>query len=246
MSVSKYSKQNPETIQKMFASIAANYDRGNAFLSFNLHRYWNRKLVEKVMESPFSGSLLDLCAGTGDIAAAFYKAAAKKMRPVQVTLLDFCQELLDIAKQKLNFLSPDPFFIYGDAQKLPFEANSFGCATVAYGIRNVAKPKLCIEEVFRVLQPGGTFGILELTRPSNPLIRPFHTLYLKAVVPIIGRLITTDKEAYNYLPESIFRFISPLLLQEYLKNAGFESISSTSLTLGTATIITARKPLSSS
>ena len=240
--MSEYTKDTPETIQAMFGTIAKQYDRTNAVLSFCLHHLWNRKLVEKVCGPHYlQQSLLDLCCGTGEIA---FRYLAKASKPSCAYFLDFCPEMLECAKskaQKLTFDGHQLKFIQADAQKIPLEDESVACATVAYGIRNVKSPEACIRDVYRVLQKGGTFGILELTRPANRFLRMKHTFYLKYILPILGRFLTSNQEAYNYLCNSIHNFIEPKELQQILLRNGFAEASITPLFGGIATIITAKK-----
>jgi demethylmenaquinone methyltransferase/2-methoxy-6-polyprenyl-1,4-benzoquinol methylase len=238
-----YDKKDPKTIQSMFGSIAGNYDIANTILSFQLHKYWNAKLLKEVTKDNDPKILLDLCSGTGDIAYAFIKGAKEKKKAY---LLDFCPEMLAKAEEKFaraNFKSGHHLeFITADAQHLPIEDNSVDAITVAYGIRNVKDPKLCFAEAFRVLKKGGTFAILELTRPSNPLLRLGHKLYLKAFLPILGRLITSNADAYTYLSSSVSNFVSPQELIGYMQSIGFKDIKLTPLSGGIASILRGSTP----
>lgn len=233
--MTSYNKTDPQTIQTMFGSIAKDYDFTNAVLSFQLHRYWNRRLVMEV--EGYEGPLLDLCCGTGDIAIAFLK---RQLKTQTAYLLDFCPEMLAIAQSKADN-AHDIHYIEGDAQAIPLPDNSVGCITIAYGIRNVKDPQKCFDEAWRVLKPGGVFSILELTRPRNRFLRFGHSLYLKTVLPILGKLITTNREAYRYLCSSIKTFLSPNDLSHMLTTSGFSHIEEIPLSLGIATIITTVK-----
>lgn len=228
-----YSKNNPESIQAMFGSIAKGYDKANAILSWRMHKRWNRELVRQAGATP---KLLDLCAGTGDIAYAYLE----KNPTAEVHLLDFCPEMLACAKTKQK-PGQNVQFVQGDAMALPFSDHSFPNATMAYGIRNIQNPLKSLQEVHRVLQPGGTLSILELTQPKNPLIRAGHNFYLRTILPPLGRLITSNKDAYSYLCSSIQAFIPPEILVRLLQQAGFSSVTATPLTFGTATIFRAIK-----
>jgi demethylmenaquinone methyltransferase/2-methoxy-6-polyprenyl-1,4-benzoquinol methylase len=236
-----YDKSSPETIQKMFSSIAPQYDRANQIISLGLQRIWNKRLVKMVNSPKPIKDLLDLCAGTGDIAFMHLKKAQK---PHKTYLLDFCGPMLEVAKvkaKKLSLTSNKIRYIEGDAQKIPLESNSIDGATIAYGIRNVADPAKCAREVYRVLRPGAQWGILELTRPKNPLLRALHMLYLKTILPSLGKLVATNKEAYEYLSKSIGKFLSPEEMEEVLKNAGFSKVKSYPQHFGICTIILAEK-----
>jgi len=230
--IMNYEKSSPETIQTLFSKIASRYDLCNKALSFNLHKRWNKKLVNLLLGS--GENILDLCAGTGDIAFEFKRNAPNS----KVTLLDFCEPMLAVAKSKAEVLGHSFEFVQGDATKLPFGDKEFSQVSVAYGIRNVQDPVKCMAEAYRVLKPGGVFGILELTRPENWVVRVLHSWYLKVFVPLIGRLITGNKEAYQYLDQSIKNF---QLFKSQLESVGFQEVRVIPLTFGIASIIVAKK-----
>ncbi|CRX38142.1 bifunctional demethylmenaquinone methyltransferase/2-methoxy-6-polyprenyl-1,4-benzoquinol methylase UbiE [Estrella lausannensis] len=235
-----YTKSAPETIQEMFGKIAARYDLCNKALSFNLHRLWNRTLVREILNGTPPSKILDLCAGTGDIAIEF----AHQSKGADVTLLDFCAPMLDVAKEKAQseaFKEAVFSYVEGDATLLPFNEGSFSNVSVAYGIRNIQNPLKCVQEAHRVLVPGGTLGILELTRPKNPLVGFFHSLYLKTFVPMIGSLVTQDKEAYQYLNKSIKQFQTASALERMLIETGFVNVRTIPASLGIASIIVGTK-----
>lgn len=235
-----YTKEDPASIRQMFDRIAKNYERGNAVLSFQTYRLWNRSL----MKHCFAGEpevILDLCAGTGDISLPYLK---NRTTPCKAHILDFSPGMLSIAKEKSkkwNLSRHSLDFIEGDAHKIPLPATSVDRITVAYGIRNLKEPRLCYQEAYRVLKPGGTFGILELTRPSFTPLRLIHGLYLRLAMPLIGKFITSDKDAYRYLCESIHHFVSPAKIKEELAASGFQQIEIRPLLGGIATIILANK-----
>lgn len=239
--MTKYHKNDPQSIQKMFGSIAQRYDTANAILSLQLHKFWNARLVQSVSTQPHPGILLDLCCGTGDIAFTYLK---RSHAPQKAILLDFCPEMLECAKYKaaaLHLNQHDLQYIQADVHQIPLENRSASAATMAYGIRNVKSPLVCFREVYRVLQPGGIFGILELTKPSNPLIRAGHSCYLKLMLPLLGKWITSNQEAYQYLCNSIHDFAAPAQLEQQLHQAGFNAIVQKPLAFGIATILLARK-----
>lgn len=237
-----YQKNHPETIQKMFDSIAKQYDRTNAIQSLNLHRYWNQALIKNVQGSTPIKQYLDLCAGTGEIA---FTLLAQQKDPVEAFLLDFSGEMLKYAEAKEKV---KPFkrhrvqYIEADAQEIPLSSESIDCVTVAYGIRNIKDSKMCFKEVLRVLRPGGKFAILELTQPRNPILKLGHKIYLETILPIVGKVIATNKEAYRYLCNSIQTFTPPNQLEAVLKDVGFENTAQKSLTGGIATLISGSKP----
>ncbi len=238
-----YNKQNPESIRALFSNIAKNYDRGNAILSLQLFRLWNRKLIKKTLLSHHPKKVLDLCCGTGAIGLSYLKKAPRQSLPKELLLVDFCEEMLACAKDKAKALSiPTKIrYLEADAQKLPLPSGAIDAITLAYGIRNIKDPSLCIKEIYRLLKKGGKVGILELTRPKNPLIRLGHSCYLHSFVPLVGKLMASNEEAYQYLCNSIHTFIPPEDIVFQLKKTGFREIKQTSLAGGIATLFTANK-----
>lgn len=229
-----YQKESPETLQTLFGSIAPRYDRANAVLSFGMHSLWNRALV-KALHS--SHHLLDLCAGTGAIALSFLE----KNPQAKATLLDFCPEMLAIANQRGSSFPSRFSSIVADAQNLPFENASFDAISVAYGIRNVNDPKKCFEEAYRVLKSDGIFCILELTRPTFRILRQGHALYLRTLLPLLGKWVANDHAAYQYLSKSVSAFVLPVELAQTLKASGFSSVHIKPLMGGIATLLTCKK-----
>lgn len=239
--MTSYNKNEPETIRSMFNSIAQSYDRTNAVLSFQMHKIWNAALVRQAVLSSNPDVYLDLCSGTGAIAFEFLH---KTSSTPKVYLLDFSEEMLAYAQDKARSQQlehHDLTFLQADAQVIPLPDNYVDCATIAYGIRNVMQPQDCINEVYRVLKPNGTFGILELTQPSNALLRLGHGIYLRTVLPLIGKILTSNKEAYNYLCNSIHTFIPPEEIERLMQNAGFKNIKKTAFCKGVATILIGNK-----
>lgn len=236
-----YNKNCPETIQSMFDNIAKPYDRANLVISLGLYKWWNQKLIALVNRNKPIDVLLDLCAGTGEVAFEHLKKAPT---PQTAYLLDFSHLMLEEAKRKAKNLSLEKHtlhFIEGDAQAIPLPDGSVTGATVAYGIRNVKDPAKCASEVLRTLAPGGVWGILELTRPKNGLLRSIHSAYLKGILPQLGKLVTSNEAAYSYLSNSINNFIEPDELEKILKEAGFSEVSRHPLVGGVATVFLAKK-----
>ncbi|MDP1836705.1 MAG: bifunctional demethylmenaquinone methyltransferase/2-methoxy-6-polyprenyl-1,4-benzoquinol methylase UbiE [Chlamydiales bacterium] len=236
-----YDKRDPNSIRELFASIAQRYDMGNAVLSMQLYRRWNRQLIEHVLEPSPPKILLDLCCGTGDIAFTYLQKAPKP--PETIYMIDFCAEMLANAKAKGDRMPSrsEINYIVGDAQKIPLPDASVDSVTIAYGIRNVTYPAQCISETYRILKPGGRIGILELTRPSNPFMRFGHSLYLRSVVPVVGRFLTSNQNAYEYLRKSISHFIPATDLQRMFEETGFSNTQVIPLCGGIATIVSGFK-----
>jgi demethylmenaquinone methyltransferase/2-methoxy-6-polyprenyl-1,4-benzoquinol methylase len=236
-----YDKNSPQSIQAMFGSIAQQYDKTNAALSFRLHQKWNKHLVYSVKQSELDSSLLDLCCGTGEIAFTYLN---NSVHPCEMYLIDFCKEMLACAQEKAKRLDLHEHklaYIQADVQEIPLANCSINCATMAYGIRNVQSPTLCLAEVYRVLKPDGLFGILELTQPTSSILRFGHKIYLTSILPLLGKFFTSNQAAYEYLCNSIKTFIRPEELKAMLEQAGFKNISIEPLNGGIATIILGQK-----
>lgn len=232
-----YSKNSPHTIRDLFNQIATRYDLANAILSFLLYKPWNRSLIQKVLNTTSPSVFVDLCSGTGEIALNYLRKAPLACHAY---LIDFSPNMLEQARCKAAQLSLDRHqltYLEADVQHLPLSNQSADCATLAYGLRNVENPAQCLKEAFRILKPGGCLGILELTRPASSFLRLGHKLYLKSCLPLIGKWLTNNQEAYQYLHESIQTFISPEEIQQLLFTQGFSSIKSYSLAKGIATLL---------
>lgn len=234
-----YPAKSPETIRGMFSKIAKSYDKGNSYLSCNMHHFWNKALARKVSEKSDVKTLLDLCCGTAEVTRQFLFSC---YLPEKVYCIDFCPEMLELAKEKFStFPHPPTSFIEGDAQNIPLEDNSVDGITLSYGIRNIENPLKCIKECERVLKPSGTLGILELTRPSSMILRSCHKMYLRFALPFIGGIVSKDKEAYTYLSKSIQQFISPSDMNHLISEANLTSQETIPLLGGISHIFLAQK-----
>lgn len=236
-----YTKKHPETIEAMFNSIAPTYDLTNSILSFQMHKLWNRMLINRTFNPKDPDTFVDICCGTGAIGLGYM---CRTTMPVKGYMLDFSSSMLEEAKKRAKIMELERHeieYIQADAQAIPLPDASVKYATVAYGIRNVKSPQACIREAYRVLVPGGTLGILELTQPSNAILRFLHRIYLKKALPLVGRLFTNNADAYKYLSSSIRGFIPPKELQLMMFSAGFKQVKRISICGGIATILTAVK-----
>lgn len=235
-----YDKSDPDTIKSMFSKVAKSYDFGNSLLSMQLHRLWNKELVNAV-QSCNPGHLLDLCCGTGAISLAYLKNE-EQFR--EATLIDFCPEMLIQARlsaEKMQLARHQLHYECADAQAIPLHDAAVDCVTIAYGIRNVKDTEKCLKETYRVLRFGGMIGILELTQPSNALLKACHRFYLSKVLPVVGKLFLAESQAYSYLGSSIQQFIAPEKLKELMASVGYRDIVIKRLFGGTATLLTGKK-----
>lgn len=227
-------------IRDLFNTIAPHYDLINALTSFGRHHYWSRALIE------FSGvsqgaTALDVCCGTGMITL---RLAEKVGLRGKVVGIDFSEEMLRIARKKAGkskFRSTIEL-IEANALKLPFADNTFDCAVIAYGLRNVADLKQALLEIQRVIKPGGRLASLELAHPYLPIFKQLYYLYLGHWIPFIGQLLTGNKPAYQYLDESIRNYPNQHKITEIFGKLGFLNPQCYELTFGIASIHIGTKP----
>lgn len=223
-----------EQVQRMFNRIAPTYDRLNAIISFGMCYKWRRKGIEMLaLHAPVD--VLDVATGTGDLAIEMHKLipSIRHIRGV-----DISDEMMRIGEQKVQALNLDQIikFEHQDCTELSYEDNSFDAVTIAFGIRNFADIPQAAKEIYRVLRPGKAFMILELTEPVNPILKAGYKLYSRTILPFIGRLISKDKEAYSYLPESISRVPQREQMSQIFREAGFSETYYHSIWPGTCTI----------
>jgi demethylmenaquinone methyltransferase/2-methoxy-6-polyprenyl-1,4-benzoquinol methylase len=213
-------------VHRMFASIAPRYDLLNTLLSLNRDRYWRKFAVERSGLLP-GGSAIDVATGTGKLAIELAKVVGPDGKVVGV---DFCREMLDIAEEKCRGLCIE--VAEGNAQELPYPDNEFDLATIGFALRNVESIEKTLEEMTRVVKSGGRIISLEFTQPDNVLFRGLYYLYFFRFLPVVGRMVSRDKEAYSYLPASVAGFLSKKELGDVMEGIGLKDIEIYSLTGG--------------
>lgn len=205
-------------VRAMFTAIAPRYDFLNHFLSLNVDRLWRRRAVARLdWERAPSGSYLDLCAGTLDLAVTLSQSPGFTGRVVGA---DFVLPMLILGRSKSAAVRP----VNADVLELPFPDASFDGATVGFGVRNLADLDIGLAEAYRVLKPGARLVILELTTPSRQPLRGLYFFYFRKVLPLIGRLVSRHGEAYTYLPESVLSFPEPEKLVDRMRQQGFAGV----------------------
>ncbi len=217
-----------EQIHRMFSAIAPHYDRTNEILSFGIHRRWRSAAV--AFANPLPGQrILDCATGTGDLALAFHAALGTDG---EVVATDFNPDMLAIARTKA--VGTPIHFELADATALPFPDASFDSASIAFGIRNVDDPRRCLTELARVVKPGGSVLILEFGQPSGPFGLAFR-LYSRWVIPLLGRLLTGSRGAYEYLPRTAAAFPAGEAFLDLMRGTGaFLNLERRRLTFGLA------------
>lgn len=198
----------------MFADIADDYDRINSILSFGVHNAWRKKTVLESGAAP-GDRVLDCATGTGDLAIEFKRAVGHQGK---VLGTDFCQEMIEHAPAKADKEKLVVNFEVADVMNLPYENKMFDIASIAFGIRNVDDPLICLKEMARVVKPGGRVVVLEFGQPKGPVKIPYE-FYSKHVMPAIGGFISGNREAYTYLPETSARFPAGDKFLELMKKA---------------------------
>lgn len=199
-------------VADLFSTIADRYDLITVLLSFGLDRGWKERVVR--LGHPHAGErALDLACGTGDIAFRLAEMDAK------VTGLDVTHRMLQLARAKRG--SPSPAFLQGDMMALPFASERFDLVTAGYGLRNVPELVPAIDEIQRVLKPGGRFVSLDFNRPPNPLVRAVYLSYLTGVGSALGWSLHRNPDTYRYIPESIKRYPGAPMVARILRERGF-------------------------
>ncbi|MBK8190677.1 MAG: bifunctional demethylmenaquinone methyltransferase/2-methoxy-6-polyprenyl-1,4-benzoquinol methylase UbiE [Vampirovibrionales bacterium] len=206
--------RKPHYVQALFSRIAGHYDLMNDVMTFGLHRRWKARAC-RALRLEAGQRALDLCCGTGDLALEILRQTPT----ARVVGVDFCEEMLAIARRRLRDAPCE--LMQGDAMRLPFEDDAFDGVVIAYGLRNVADAEGCLREIARVLRPGGRLAILEMSRPT-PLLHGLSRGWRFAILPILGRLIARDGEAYQYLPHSAQAFPPQHALVEMMTRVGLQ------------------------
>jgi len=201
-------------VRGLFATIADRYDLITIVLSYGRDRSWKRRLVRMatIRERP---SVLDLATGTGDIAYLLHDTGAR------VVGLDVTFRMIELARGKRPAGARPAFFV-GDMASLPFPARSFDVVTTGYGLRNVPDLAVALDEIARVLKPGGQLLSLDFDRPSNPVVRAAYLAYLRVVGGVLGWILHRDADTYRYIPASIETYPGARGVVRLMREHGFE------------------------
>lgn len=229
---------HPDSIRKLFDTIAPTYDFLNHLLSLRRDLYWRKMAVWEL--KGLGERILDIATGTGDVAIEIIKQNGYQKK---VFGLDFSEPMIKRAQQKIlrKGLFQSIALSRGDAIDLPFRENTFSASIIAFGLRNIPNKDQALFEMIRVIKKGGKVIVLEFTFPRDELIRRLYPFYFKKFLPWLGGLISGDKRAYAYLPESVTQFPHAEDYEEMLKRSGLKEIRSRRLTFGIASIISGTK-----
>lgn len=225
-------------VEQMFNGIASRYDSLNGWLSLGMDNNWRKKAINKLRDYR-TDNLLDIATGTGDFAIL----ANKILKPKQIIGIDISDGMMDVGREKVKKAGLDNIisFEHQDCASMSFENETFDAAIAAFGVRNFEDIDKSFKEVLRVLNPGGVFMFLELATPKYQPIKFFYNVYSNSFIPFITRLLSKDKRAYDYLPESIKAFPQGEEMVNILKKCGFTNVKMWNLTMGVCTIYLAEK-----
>ena len=221
-------------VENMFDRIAPKYDFFNCLFSLRIDLLWRKSLV-KWMQSDDPKQILDVATGTGELAIALWK----KFR-VKITAVDLSQEMLNLADKKIKELGADITIQKANAENLPFESNKFDTVSVGFGVRNFENLEKGLSELRRVVKENGNVYILEFSRMGG-VLSPLYNFYFNKVLPFLAKMISGEKEAYAYLPDSVKNFPCGERMKNILLDLGFSKVEYKKLSLGIVTIYKAKK-----
>lgn len=219
---------DPVAVNSMFARIARRYDVANHLLSLGVDIRWRSQLVKTVRRAE-PRAILDLATGSGDVAFALSRGLPEQ---VQILGMDFCQPMLDEAEiKKRSRHYANIAFQQGDALALPLADNSYDAVTISFGLRNMSDLRKSLQEMRRVLRPGGRMYVLEFSQPAR-WFKPFYYFYLRRILPGLAQIVTGDRDAYVYLNETIEQFPNRDGLSAEIRACGFNEVTARSMSFG--------------
>lgn len=229
--------KDPTAVSAMFDDVAAAYDRTNTVLSAGNALLWRIATTRAV--DPLPGErVLDLAAGTGTSSVSL------AVRGAQVTAADISPGMIAEGKRRHGRV-PNVEFVLADATALPWEDNYFDAVTISFGLRNVDRPEVALAEMLRVLRPGGRIVVCEFSHPPVPLVHTAYFSYLRRVMPLVARLVSSNPGAYSYLAESIENWPDQRVLASMMRDAGFGDVAYRNLTFGIVALHRGQKPVGS-
>ncbi len=218
-----------EKIKKLFDNIAPDYDKLNHILSLNIDKGWRRKAVSEIVDCNQQLAVLDVACGTGDFTIEIARRAADGS---SVTGIDLSEGMMEVGRRKILSSGVSAVLEYGDCEALTYEDNTFDRISVGFGVRNFEHLSVGLQEMCRVLKPGGKLVILELSVPSNAFIRWCYKLYFLNILPAVGGMVSGNRSAYEYLPASVLHFPSPDKFIPMMREAGFAEVRHKAFTFG--------------
>lgn len=239
MAVTPYNsnKSKKEQVAEMFDNISHRYDFLNHFLSLGIDKIWRKKVV-KLIKKQSPEKILDIATGTADLAIAMAASGA-----TQIQGIDISEGMLAIGRKKITDKKLQHLISlqWGDSEDIPFPDAQFDAVTVAFGVRNFEHPLKGLQEIYRVLKPGGMIYVLEFSQPQRFPIRQLYFFYFLHILPLWGKIVSKDPAAYTYLPESVKAFPYGEAFLKLLTEAGFKKPTDQPLSFGIASIYTGIK-----
>lgn len=226
-----------EQIAAMFNSISGKYDFLNHLLSFGIDILWRKKAVQ-ILRKNQPKLILDIATGTADFAIE-----ALSLKPKKIIGIDISEGMLSVGREKLikRNLTDKIELLVGDSETLPFKDNLFDAIIVSFGVRNFENLEKGLSDMLRVLKPGGKIVILEFSKPKSFPFKQIYQFYFRWILPKIGKLISKDRAAYTYLPDSVEAFPDGDNFLQILNKIGFQKSQCTPLTLGISSIYSGSK-----
>jgi demethylmenaquinone methyltransferase/2-methoxy-6-polyprenyl-1,4-benzoquinol methylase len=230
-------RSKKKQVADMFDNISHRYDFLNHFLSLGIDKLWRRKAI-RMLRKGQPKMVLDIATGTGDFAIR-----ARKLKPEKIIGVDISEGMMAKGREKLVKRKLDQLIElkYGDSEDLPFPDQHFDALTVGFGVRNFENLEKGLAEMLRVLKPGGTGIILEFSKPKRFPVKQLFGFYSNKIIPFFGRLISKDKAAYTYLPESVAAFPEGQDFMAILEKLGYKEVKARTVSGGIATIYSGKK-----
>ncbi len=226
-----------EQVATMFNNISKRYDLLNHVLSLGVDIYWRKRAI-RFLKAEKPKLILDIATGTGDFAIE-----ALALNPDKVIGVDISEGMLEVGKKKLirKKLQDKIELRMGDSEKLLFNDNNFDAVIVSFGVRNFENLEKGLQDMYRVLKPGGTTVIVEFSKPTAFPFKQVYNFYFKSILPLIGKVVSKDNSAYTYLPESVRQFPDGERFLTILKSVGFKATQCKTLTFGISSIYIGKK-----
>ena len=227
------SESKKEQVAEMFDNIAFRYDFLNRFLSAGIDVSWRKKAINKLKDiNP--QNILDVATGTGDVAIL----TAKMLKPAKITGIDISEGMLDVGRKKIAdlCLTQTIELVSGDSEKINFPDNNFDAITVAFGVRNYQNLEKGLQEMYRVLKPGGKLVVLEFSKPKNVFFKGFYNFYMNYIAPGFGKMFAKNRCAYQYLNDSVQKFPEGPDFINILEKNGYANTGNKALTMGICTL----------
>ena len=222
----QYLQNQKGLVQSVFDRVYDKYDLMNDFMSMGIHRIWKKNLIN-IMNPSIKSNLIDVACGTGDIAKLFIKSGGNS-----ADIIDINYNMLINGTSNDNRIR----YIVGNCEKLPIKNNVYDRITIAFGLRNITDRQLALDEIYRVLKPGGRFICLEFSMVNDTIVKKFYDLWSFEVIPKLGKIITNNEDAYKYLIESIRMFPDQDKLSSMLIKSKFERVKYKNLSKGIASL----------